>query len=53
MGLGRDLRKMAEEYRKDPHGQYWRNLDKMLNLHSTGKVSKQEVLQHVKEWAKK
>lgn len=53
MGLGHDLRKMAEEYRKDPSGQYWRNLDKMLNLFQTGKVTKKQVLEHVTEWAKK
>lgn len=53
MGLTRDLKKMVDEYRKDPSGQYWRNLDKMLNLHDTGKVSKQEVLKHVREWAEK
>jgi hypothetical protein len=53
MGLGKDLRKMVKEYKQDPRGQYFRNLDKMLNLNVTGKVTKKEVLEHVQEWAKK
>jgi len=53
MGLSRDLKNMLDEYKKDPSGQYWRNLDKMLNLHETGKVSRQQVFEHVKEWASK
>lgn len=51
MGLSRQLRDMYKEYKKDPSGQYWCNLDKMLGLHSTGKVSKKQVLEHVRKWA--
>lgn len=51
MGLSRQLRDMYKEYKKDPSGQYWRNLDKMLGLHTTGKVSKKQVLEHVRKWA--
>jgi hypothetical protein len=53
MGLSRDLKNMVDEYKRDPSGQYWRNLDKMLNLYQTGKLTKQQVLDHVKEWASK
>jgi hypothetical protein len=51
MGLTGDLKRMADEYRKDPSGQYWKNLQKMLNLHTTGKVSKHDVYVYVKKWA--
>lgn len=53
MGLKRDLLEKAKEYKRDPTGQYWRHLDKMLNLHNVGKISKKEVLEHVREWAEK
>jgi len=53
MGLSHDLKNMVDEYKRDPSGQYWRNLDKMLNLYQTGKLTKQQVLDHVKEWASK
>lgn len=52
MGLSRDLKNMLDEYKKDPKGQYWRNLDKLLNLYKTGKVTKHDVLEHVKAWEK-
>jgi hypothetical protein len=46
--------KLKDEHKKDPTAQYWKVFDKMLNLSKPmGKVSKQEVLQHVREWAEK
>lgn len=53
MGLSGDLKRLAIEYKRDPSGQYYRNLDKMLTLYKTGKTTKQEVLAHVQSWATK
>ena len=51
MGLSGDLKRLAIEYKRDPSGQYYRNLEKMLNLYTTGKTTKQEVLAYVQRWA--
>jgi hypothetical protein len=53
MGLRGDLKGLAEEYRRDPSGQYKRHLLKILNLHTTGGMSKAEVVVFVKDWATK
>jgi len=53
MTLTGDLHRLAREYKADPSGQYYRNLEKMLNLYSTGKTSKEEVLAYVQRWAAK
>jgi hypothetical protein len=53
MGLSGDLKRLAIEYKRDPSGQYYRNLDKMLSLYKTGKTTKSEVLAHVRAWAEK
>lgn len=53
MTLTGDLHRLAREYKADPSGQYYRNLEKMLNLYSTGKTTKEEVLGYVQRWATK
>lgn len=53
MGLSGDLRRLAIEYKRDPSGQYFRNLEKMLNLYRTGKTTKEKVLEYVRAWASK
>jgi hypothetical protein len=53
MGLRRDLMDLAREYKKDPKGQYLRNLDKLLDLHTTAGVSPEEVFLHVAAWRKR
>jgi hypothetical protein len=53
MGLGKQLKDLSKEYMKDPKGQYFRHLKKILNLHKGSGVSKKEVLQYVNEWAVK
>lgn len=53
MGLGKKLKQLSKEYMENPKGQYFRNLDKMLNLHKISKVSKQEVIDYVNEWMKR
>ena len=50
MGIMRDIKGMSKEYMKDPHGQYFRNLDKMLKLYKTSGVPKKKVIQHLKDW---
>jgi hypothetical protein len=53
MGMIRDVKAMSREYMKDPHGQYFRNLDKMLKLYKTSGVPKKKVIQHLKDWIEK
>lgn len=53
MGVTRQMKDLLKEYKKDPVGQYYRNLDKMLGLHKTGKQTKQQVLEYVRKWAEK
>lgn len=53
MGLGKDLKSLTKEYMTDPRGQYFRHLEKILNLHTQSGVSKSEVLDHVNRWSKK
>jgi hypothetical protein len=50
MGLVKDLKKLSKEYMNDPKGQYFRHLNKILNLHSQSGVSKKEVLKYVESW---
>lgn len=51
MGISGDLRRLAIEYKRDPSGQYYRNLRKMLDLYQTGKTTKEEVVEYVRSWA--
>ena len=40
---------MSKEYIKDPHGQYYKNLDKILKIGLDQGISKKDILAHVKE----
>lgn len=53
MGMIKDLKKLSKEYMTDPKGQYFRHLQKILDLHTQSHVSKQEVLDYVERWKKK
>lgn len=53
MGIGKDLKNKYIEFKKDPKGQYFRHLEKMLNLNTIGNISKEDVLDYVEEWAKR
>jgi len=53
MGLGRNFKDLYKEYKTDPRGQYFRHLNKILNLHKQSKVSKQEVIEFVEKWKNK
>lgn len=50
MGLGKNLKDLTKEYMRDPKGQYFRHLEKILNLSKQSKVSKSEVFEYVEEW---
>lgn len=50
MGLGGKLKDLTKEYMNDPRGQYFRHLRKILDLCKQSKVSKNEVLNYVKNW---
>jgi hypothetical protein len=52
MGLAKQLRSMTKEYLKDPRGQYFHNLNKVLNLSKRSNVKKEEVVKFVNVWAK-
>jgi len=53
MGLGGKLKDLTKEYLKDPRGQYFRHLQKILDLHKQSGVSKTEVIRYVETWGKK
>lgn len=53
MGLGKQLKNLTKEYMKDPKGQYFRHLDKILDLHKRSGVSKDEVKDYIDKWMKK
>ena len=53
MGLTRNMRDLTKEFLRDPKGQYFRHLEKILNLHKQSKVSKEEVIEYVEEWKNK
>lgn len=50
MGVIRDIKHLSSEYMKDPHGQYFRNLDRMLKLYKQSGVPKKKVIAHLKDW---
>jgi len=52
MGLGKQLKGMTKEYLQNPKQQYFKYLEKILNLHSKSFVKKEEVVNYVKEWSK-
>lgn len=51
MGLGKQLKGMTKEYLRDPKAQYFKYLEKILNLYSGSGVSKIEVSKYVQRWA--
>jgi len=53
MGVIGDVKSMSREYLKDPHGQYFRQLDKMLKLYKQSGVPKKKVIEHLKLWIEK
>ena len=50
MGLGKQLKDLSKEYMKNPKKQYFRHLEKILNLHKQSHVSKDEVIDYVHKW---
>ena len=50
MGLGKQLKDLSKEYMKNPKKQYFRHLEKILNLHKQSHVSKEEVIDYVNKW---
>ena len=50
MGLGKQLKDLSKEYMKDPKGQYFRHLQKILDLHKRSGISKEEVIVYVNKW---
>lgn len=52
MGLSKKLKDLTKEYMQNPKKQYFRHLDKILNLSKSSGVSKQEVKDMVDYWVK-
>ena len=50
MGLGKQLKELSKEYMKDPKGQYFRHLQKILDLHKRSGILKEEVIDYVNKW---
>jgi hypothetical protein len=40
---------MSKEYMKDPYGQYYKNLDKMLKIGLDQGLPAKEIVEHVKD----
>ena len=53
MGLAKQLKGLTKEYMTDPRGQYFRHLQKILDLHKQSRVTKLEVVKYVEKWGKK
>lgn len=52
MGLSKKLKDLTKEYMKDPRGQYFRHLEKILKLSNTYHIPKKDVLDFVHDWFK-
>lgn len=50
MGLAKQLKDLSKEYLKDPKGQFFRQLDTVLELHKRSHVSVEEVIEHLEQW---
>ena len=50
MGVTKDIRHMSKEYLKDPHGQYFKNLDKILKIGWQQGIKKEKIIKHVKDF---
>lgn len=50
MGLAKDLRGMARDYKKDPHKQFYKHLDSLLDIGQSQGISKNQILSHVKDY---
>lgn len=53
MGMRKKLMDQAKDFKCDPHGQYFKHLDKLLRVSQSVGVPKKRVLHHVTAWAKK
>lgn len=54
MGFNKQFISVAKKYKKDPRSEYFKNLQKFLDIHFViGKVSKKEVLKYVTKWVNK
>ena len=52
MGFKTQFISVAKKYKKNPKQEYFRNLQKFLDIHYVvGKATKKEVLEYVTKWA--
>lgn len=52
MGLSKKLKDLTKEYMKDPRGQYFRHLEKILMLSNHYHIPKKDVKEFVDNWFK-
>jgi len=50
MGLIGDVKKLSKEYMKDPHGQFYRNLDKLIQIGINQGIPLSEIQKHVEDF---
>jgi len=50
MGLAKQLKDLSKEYLKDPKGQFFRQLNTVLELHKRSHVTVEEVIEHLEQW---
>ena len=48
MGLTKKFKELSKEYLNDPYGQFFRNLDKLVDIGLKQGIAKDEILRHVK-----
>jgi len=51
MGLRKNLTDLTKEYQKDPKGQYFRHLHKLLEVGLSSGVTTKEIKAYVDTWA--
>jgi len=52
LGLRKQLMGMSREYLKNPKVQYFKYLQKILDMSTSSNVSKKDVKSYVDKWAK-
>lgn len=52
MGLGRKVNKLKDEYMRDPHAQFWRHFDKMLNIAKNQNIGMDKLIKHIENYKK-
>jgi len=50
MGKRKKIKELLQEFQRDPHGQYFKHLDKLLGVGLRQGISKDKIKKHVEDW---